>query len=434
MNCKLNKLYCDKNGQVMIFVLAILFVLVLFFLTIPNVTHIVSAKMRTQTAADFGAYSGAIWLARGLNIIACLNIGIRTMYIWIAAISVILVVFSALFAIGFIPFCEALQPIAMAVLGIFFDPAGTLLPTDPVTAAIYYKEDVKRLYNTARWLSDRIDNIAEVIPDIAMVDGSTIALQNMQRLSGLGFAVTHPFPPDKIPLEPMQGFDQYMNQFASFLTGGGGASQYGGSNGSKSGSFQNGNFNVHYEQEYIKSITVTQKFRKFLGREEQPPGSGNWVDVYDYKPPLQRTFEKDVDEELNEAYEYHPSPTGGDDYLSPGEDWISDGYEMYYSHWDEHKETEPQENHPDQENDPPVPKKLDLSEPLYAVAYTTHSSTRPIVANTERTFRPATAPLTFAVGQAAPYLTEHPDDLVFDIIGQGGDPLLQVIKDYLLLH
>jgi len=46
------------------FVVMLMLALLVFMLTIPNVTYVTTAKMRAQTSADIGAYTAAIWLAR----------------------------------------------------------------------------------------------------------------------------------------------------------------------------------------------------------------------------------------------------------------------------------------------------------------------------------------------------------------------------------
>jgi hypothetical protein len=58
----------------MLFVVLILFVLICFIGLTINVGHRVSKKIELQNAADAAAMSGAIWIARGLNLISILNV------------------------------------------------------------------------------------------------------------------------------------------------------------------------------------------------------------------------------------------------------------------------------------------------------------------------------------------------------------------------
>ena len=65
----------DQGGQTIIFIAIVLFALICFFALVVNVGHRVTAKVETQNAADAAVLTGAIWNARGLNIISVLNVG-----------------------------------------------------------------------------------------------------------------------------------------------------------------------------------------------------------------------------------------------------------------------------------------------------------------------------------------------------------------------
>jgi len=56
-------------------VVLILFTLVCLFALIVNVGHRITKKMDIQNTADAATYSGAIWQARGLNLVSMLNVG-----------------------------------------------------------------------------------------------------------------------------------------------------------------------------------------------------------------------------------------------------------------------------------------------------------------------------------------------------------------------
>jgi hypothetical protein len=57
-------------------------------LAVTNVTRVVVKKVQAQTAADAGALTGSVWLARALNLNADINIGIRSVYEWETVLTV----------------------------------------------------------------------------------------------------------------------------------------------------------------------------------------------------------------------------------------------------------------------------------------------------------------------------------------------------------
>ena len=72
---RLNRLHEDRGGQAIVFVALVLFVLICFFALTINVGHRITGKVEMQNAADAAVMSGAIWHARGLNLISVMNVG-----------------------------------------------------------------------------------------------------------------------------------------------------------------------------------------------------------------------------------------------------------------------------------------------------------------------------------------------------------------------
>ena len=71
---KLRNIHGQTNGNAMIFVVIVLFTLVCFFVFTIHVGQRVSTKIAMQNAADASVISGAVWQARGLNLISLLNV------------------------------------------------------------------------------------------------------------------------------------------------------------------------------------------------------------------------------------------------------------------------------------------------------------------------------------------------------------------------
>ncbi len=65
-----------KNAQALVFTVISMLVLICFIAFVINAGEVISWKIKMQNCADASALSGAIWQARGLNIIAVLNDGI----------------------------------------------------------------------------------------------------------------------------------------------------------------------------------------------------------------------------------------------------------------------------------------------------------------------------------------------------------------------
>jgi hypothetical protein len=242
----------DQDGQILIFTILVLFVLILFLITIPNVTNVVNLKIRTQTAADAGAYSAAVWMARGLNMIMILNIGIRQCYYWIAALVAIFVICSILVVVGAALMSVPIVGIIAAVLGTAAAIVLSVLfcgPTAPCTHCCFLpqaalciplewrqglKEDIERLYSLAGNLYDLQDKVSEHCPKAAFLEGTRIASINMGPAASnplnwrsitdiQGGIVLYPSWAGRIPLQDMDGDDflEIIQGFARSVSTGG---------------------------------------------------------------------------------------------------------------------------------------------------------------------------------------------------------------------
>lgn len=74
MFIQIHKLRKDNGGQAAVFAALMLLVLVMFIMLVVDVGQLVSWRIRMQNATDSAAMAGAVWQARGLNVIAMLNI------------------------------------------------------------------------------------------------------------------------------------------------------------------------------------------------------------------------------------------------------------------------------------------------------------------------------------------------------------------------
>ncbi len=74
-----------EGAQALIFTLITMLILVCFVAFMINSGRVVSHKIKMQTTADASAVSGAVWQARGLNMIATLNVGVSACCVAIAA-------------------------------------------------------------------------------------------------------------------------------------------------------------------------------------------------------------------------------------------------------------------------------------------------------------------------------------------------------------
>jgi hypothetical protein len=164
------RLLLDTNGQVLLLGVIVIIALLAFMLAIPNGTHVTIQKMRAQTAADAGAFTGSIWLTRALNLSANMNIGIKSMYTWMTVLTVGEALALALHNDSLDASVRALgSDITLALFG----------NSDPVyTASSIYPQSVQKLAQTAQWLQSLQSDIAGSFPVVAQTLGSSEARQN----------------------------------------------------------------------------------------------------------------------------------------------------------------------------------------------------------------------------------------------------------------
>ena len=163
------RLYHDTSGQVLLFGIILMVGLLAFTMVIPNGTQVVTQKMRAQTAADAGAYTGSVWLARSLNLSANMNIGVRSVYTWIAVLTTGSALSKALYSDLYDASVYTMgQNMAYALFNNY-DP-------DYVSAYVY-PTSIKKLAATAQWLQDLQDDVAASFP----VVGHEIAAAEARR-------------------------------------------------------------------------------------------------------------------------------------------------------------------------------------------------------------------------------------------------------------
>lgn len=175
------RLVSDTRGQVLLFGIVAVCLLLVFLLAIPNGTQVTSQKLRVQTAADAGAYCGAVWVARALNLNANLNVGIRSIYTWMTVLTAGSALAQALYRDSLDASVRELgREIGRA---LFDDP-------DPVHITVStYPAAIQQLATTAQWLSDLQDDIAASFPMVARTAGSFEVCRNA---SGGNPAATNP--------------------------------------------------------------------------------------------------------------------------------------------------------------------------------------------------------------------------------------------------
>jgi hypothetical protein len=174
MNHELTKfgrrLLHDTNGQVLLLGVIVIIALLAFMLAIPNGTQVTTQKMRAQTAADAGAFTGAVWRARALNLNANMNVGIKSMYTWMTVLTTASALAKALYSDSLDASVRALgQDVSLALFG----------NNDPVyVSSSIYPQSIQKLAETARWLYDLQDDIAGSFPAVAATLGSAQARRN----------------------------------------------------------------------------------------------------------------------------------------------------------------------------------------------------------------------------------------------------------------
>jgi Tfp pilus assembly protein FimT len=160
----------DTDGQVLLLGVIVVIALLAFMLAIPNVTQVTTQKMRAQTAADAGAFTGSIWLARALNLSANMNIGIKSMYTWMTALTAAEALALALYSDSLDASVRAMsREITLALFG----------NSDPVyTASSIYPQSIQKLAETAQWLYSLQSDVAGSFPMVAQTLGSDQARRN----------------------------------------------------------------------------------------------------------------------------------------------------------------------------------------------------------------------------------------------------------------
>ena len=165
-----SRLFHDTNGQVALLGVIAVAALLAFMLAIPNGTQATIQKMRAQTAADAGAFTGSIWLARALNLNAHMNIGIKSMYTWMTVLTAAQALALALYSDSLDASVRAMsREITLALFG----------NSDPVyTASSIYPQAIQKLAETAQWLNDLQSDVAGSFPMVAQTLGSDQARRN----------------------------------------------------------------------------------------------------------------------------------------------------------------------------------------------------------------------------------------------------------------
>jgi hypothetical protein len=142
--------YKDNNerGQAMVFVVIVLITLLIFVASVVNVGREISYKMEMQNTADSASIAGAVWEARGLNLIAGLNQGI------VLSVELIVIIVSAIAILGV---CSA--TLWWAGIG---EACATALPV----VLNFANNAIRRLWNTAVEMSNLEKKIARIFPYI----------------------------------------------------------------------------------------------------------------------------------------------------------------------------------------------------------------------------------------------------------------------------
>jgi hypothetical protein len=161
------RLLSDTSGQVLLFGAILVVAILGFLLLIPNGTQVATQKVRAQTAADAGAFTGSIWLARTLNLSANMNVGIKGMYTWMTALT-------------------AAEALALALdslvgtRGLACDMDSALfLNHDPRYVDVnVYPQAIRKLAETAQWLYVLQSDVDSSFPMVAQTLGSEQACRN----------------------------------------------------------------------------------------------------------------------------------------------------------------------------------------------------------------------------------------------------------------
>ncbi len=164
------RLLHDTRGQFLMFGAIMVVAVLAFLLAIPNGTQVATQKVRAQTAADAGAFTGSVWLARALNLNANLNIGIKGVYTWMTVLTVGEALAQALYSDTLDPSVMLLgQNITLALFG----------SSNPVTVhSVEYPGAIRKLDTTSQWLYALQEDIAESFHEVAATLGREEASRN----------------------------------------------------------------------------------------------------------------------------------------------------------------------------------------------------------------------------------------------------------------
>jgi len=166
------RLLRNTEGQVLLFAAVLVVAIMAFLLVIPNGTHVATQKVRTQTAADIGAFSGSVWLARALNLNANLNVGLKSVYTWATVLTMGSALAQALYT-------DSLDP---DVRQMGLDLVAALFGTSSTPSAVSmneYPAAVQSLDATAHWLASLQDDIAVSFHEVAAALGTAEACLNL---------------------------------------------------------------------------------------------------------------------------------------------------------------------------------------------------------------------------------------------------------------
>ncbi|MEO0074811.1 MAG: Tad domain-containing protein [candidate division WOR-3 bacterium] len=414
---KLESLQKDNNGQVLVLVISILFVLVLFFITIPNVTKVVATKMRVQTAADIGAYSSSIWVARGMNLINFCNIGIAEGYIIQDFYKSFYSILSILWTLGyaFPQFLGWLHPVVDYIMSVFFYnqngiPIPPIAPYDPGRAYDGLKRDMDNIAETQRLLQQMAIMIGNATPGFSLAKSLDIISRNTSNIPGcFGLAVLRP---ESIVLQ-----EDNTNKLQSYIN-----DKRGTVLGILSSlsvivdgiSWLIGQFDPNNGVKYVQSITVKQWYHR-LEYDPGPPARYYWVEYSNN--PVTMTFYAGTPQNpypqppIEQAQQYYSQGASSSRLPNAPSSSI---WELYDAKPEKHY-TSYTVQQPSGPSDKPKPMRPINNYNFYTFAFIYHHPTAPIVGRSHNLFgdSPGYIPgLVFS--QARPYLdSSNPIDSLF---------------------
>jgi len=204
----------DKNGQALIFVALILFVCICFLAYTINVGHRISVKIEMQNAADAATISGALWEARGLNMISILNVGMteclaliimyeafdRTLDFTETAYEIEIAILEALSNVPIVgPAFKAAKIFCENFYGKWALKIGKMVNK-------YMQKMIPMLWRLMRYIQSVESNIRTLIPTMSAYEASRIArLNGADQLVSFGgtqyYAAFFPFQ-EPLPVRP----------------------------------------------------------------------------------------------------------------------------------------------------------------------------------------------------------------------------------------